>query len=129
MSDSRRSRITFWFPDVENLTGAGNFVREVFDNSFGHRIEANGGPNGVWLDGAGGNDTLIGGPGNDSLTGGDRAADGGPGVNVITDAELTTPPPRLRIVNRILTVDGSSSKRPRRPGDRPARRPCTRTSR
>jgi len=133
---------------IENLVGAGNHVRTVNGNGLGNHIQANGGSNGVTLNGIGGNDTLIGGPESDLLDGGDKgdslvgnggddtllgganvandtllggvgndlldgglgtadAADGGPGDDIIVNAELTTAPPRFAIVNRILTVEGS----------------------
>lgn len=116
------------FPGLENLDGAGDHVRLVTGNALNNRITASHfGDSPVTFRGLGGNDTLVGGvredlleggDGNDSVVGnegndtidggaGDDTVDGGPGNNVILNAEVTPAAPNIRIVNRILTADGS----------------------
>jgi Ca2+-binding RTX toxin-like protein len=52
------------------------------------------------LSAGGGDDTLDGGPGNDTL-------DGGPGDDTLLNGEVAPPAGKIRIIDRILTADGS----------------------
>ena len=87
--------------------GLGNDLLDGGDR--GDSLVGNGGDDTLFGGANAGEDTLVGGAGNDLLDGGlgTDAGDGGPGSNVLLSIELTTAPPRIRIVNRILTVDGS----------------------
>ena len=117
-------------PDVENLsrvgTGTSNAIT-VIGNDLSNRIDLGDRNTSVTIQGLGGNDTIVGGrdddsidggSGNDSISGGngdDRldggagtdTLDGGIGNDVLLNAELTPPPGQIRILNGILTADGS----------------------
>jgi Ca2+-binding RTX toxin-like protein len=61
------------------------------------------------LFGEGGNDVVSGNQNDDMLDGGSGAdtLDGGVGVDTLLNGEVVPPPGQIRIVNRILTTDGS----------------------
>ena len=115
------------FPSVENLDWISDDGGEVFGNALNNSISMILADQPVTIHGLGGNDTIVGGTdadrlfgeeGNDSIAGGFRddtidagagtdTVDGGVGNNTLISAEVTPAAPTIRILNRILTADGS----------------------
>jgi trimeric autotransporter adhesin len=65
------------------------------------------GPNGLF--GEGGNDSIVGLEGDDTLDGGAGidTLEGGIGNDVLLNGEVTPPPGSIRIIDRVLTADGT----------------------
>jgi Ca2+-binding RTX toxin-like protein len=61
------------------------------------------------LDGGAGNDTIAGNEGDDTLDGGSGTdtMDGGSGNDTLLNGEVTPPPGSIRILNGVLTADGT----------------------
>jgi Ca2+-binding RTX toxin-like protein len=86
---------------------------EVLENAIVQGLGGNdtitGGTGPDSIDGGAGNDTISGNEGNDTLDGGSGTdtMDGGVGNDTLLNGELTPPPGQIRIIDGILTADGT----------------------